>query len=285
MIQIRVNGGSIAAYSVGHGPPLIFLHGGPGDTHHYMSRIAIPGDFQRIFFDQRGTGQSNSFARVAELFTIESLLSDLVAIQEYYNLKNPTLIGHSWGAMYALYACIRYPSIFRKAAFLNMGPLDSEAELATSHHLLSVLNESEKERWLSLRKKRNQALDDENVEKVEALDAELMKLRVNAWIYQAHLRTAYLNEYLQDPPCDREINKLIWNGIAQWFRWDKVNDLNTRALICVGANDSVPVSQAERLTTAMPNSDLAIFPECGHIPWFEYPDKFYDVLTRFLAER
>jgi len=37
---VEVPDGDLAVYSFGSGPPVIFLHGGPGDTHDYMKRMA-----------------------------------------------------------------------------------------------------------------------------------------------------------------------------------------------------------------------------------------------------
>ncbi len=105
MRSVPVSGAHLACYSEGAGPAVIFLHGGPGDTHHYMKRMAEPlfEDFQCIFFDQRGTGDSQA-ERVPENFKLDLLFEDLLAIKKSYELDELTLVGHSWGAMYALFA-------------------------------------------------------------------------------------------------------------------------------------------------------------------------------------
>jgi proline iminopeptidase len=283
MAEVRLKS-QITAYSIGDGPPVIFLHGGPGDTHDYMRRMAEPlfRDFRCIFFDQRGTGGSNNFERTPEQFSLEKLFDDLNAVQDHFDAKNTMLVGHSWGAMYALYACIRHPERFKKVALLNMGPLDADMERATSEHLISVLSDDEKLEWQRLRLERNKARDSRNFEQVEIFDKELMRLRVKAWVFNPDLREAFLEEYFQDPPPDREVNKLIWDARQGWFSWDQLKDVPTKIWLCVGANDSVPVVQAKKVFETVPIARLSVFEDCGHIPWLEHPRKFYAELDQFL---
>lgn len=284
--SIPVSHGQLSAFSVGEGPSLLFLHGGPGDTHDYMKRMAEPlcADFRCIFFDQRGTGRSQGFERTPEEFKLERLFEDLKAVQEHFRAQEVILVGHSWGAMYALYACLRYPGSFKKAALLNMGPLDTEMEQATSAHLISVLNDAEKSEWQRLRLERNKAREARHFALVESLDQDLMRLRVKAWVFNPQLRDAFLTEYFEDPPADREVNKLIWEAQEGWFSWSKLAELGTPLWLCVGENDSVPVAQAERLSKITDFAQLSVYKECGHIPWLEHPEKFYAEFRRFLSE-
>ena len=161
MKSISVSGGSIATWSEGKGRPVIFLHGGPGDTHHYMKRMAAPlfDKFQCIFFDQRGTGLSEVKNREQNQFRLELMLEDLLAVKKTYTSGPAMLVGHSWGAMYGLFACMNSPDHFERAALLNMGPLDTETGIKTSENLLSVMTNDEREYWTQLRKRRNAARD------------------------------------------------------------------------------------------------------------------------------
>ena len=281
---IPINKGNLATYSVGVGRPVIFLHGGPGDTHYYMRRMAEPltSKFQCIFFDQRGTGLSQILNRTAEDFTLDLLVKDLVCIKDYYRAENATLVGHSWGAMYALFASLKFSSAFPRVALLNMGPLDDEMGAAASQNLLDAILPNEKEKWTSLRKARNVAREEGRLVDVEAADKELMYLRVKSWVFNPDLREIFLQEYFQDPPPDREVNKWIWEAIQGWFSWDMLPSAKSDFWVCVGANDSVPVEQANRLVRLAPNSCMTVFENCGHIPWLEYSERFYAELTDFL---
>lgn len=268
------------------GPPLIFLHGGPGDTHHYMKRMAGPllARFRGVFFDQRGTGGSSDFGRNPAEFTMERLFEDLIRIADFATNETgqkPSLVGHSWGAMYAFYAGLEYPERFAKAALLNMGPLDAAAEKATSEHLLSVLTTEEKELWKDYRSQRNDARDRGDTTAVHHWDEKLMRLRVKAWVHDPSLHEAFLKDYFQDPPPDRDVNRWIWEAQQGWYTPDKTTPVPL--WIAVGDSDSVPLTQFTKLAKTQLRAELRIFQNCGHIPWLEAPQEFYPELLDFLS--
>lgn len=283
--QIPVTGGHLGAWSIGKGPGVIFLHGGPGDTHDYMKRMAEPlfRDFQCVFFDQRGTGKSNDFTRIPDQFSLPVLLSDILAVRDHFRLVDVALVGHSWGALYGLFACIQHPDQFRRAALISMGPLDDEMNRATADHLLSVLTDSEKTSWQQLRASRNQARDRGDLDAVKNADKKMMDLRVKAWVFNEGLRSEFLEEYFRDPPPDREVNKLIWESAQSWFSWERLKAIKSDLWLCIGANDSVPISQTNRVVERVPRACATILERCGHIPWLEHPVTFYQGLKTFLA--
>src|SRR5258706_16466752 len=51
----------IAWHDAGNGPPVLFLHGGPGHDHQFMRALAAPltQQFRCVLADQRGTGKSH----------------------------------------------------------------------------------------------------------------------------------------------------------------------------------------------------------------------------------
>lgn len=291
-IGVSVFGGELAVYREGHGEPVIFLHGGPGDTHHYMKRMAEPlckpgskNQFQCIFFDQRGTGASRIEDRSPDNFSVEVLLDDLDRVRRKITSGPVRLVGHSWGAMYGLYACMQTPENYSHAALLNMGPLDSEMERLYSEELLRSMGASDKEAWQGLRLRRNTARDLGDKETVEDCDRQMMHLRVKSWIFDPHLHELFLKDYFQDPPPDREVNKLIWEAQASWFKWENVARATSKIWLLAGRHDATPIVQFNRLVSLLPNAELSNFEECGHIPWFEKPDLFYRELNRFAASR
>lgn len=283
--KINVAGGMIAAWSIGEGDDIIFLHGGPGDTHNYMKRMAEPlfDKYRCIFFDQRGTGESNTFERYEDNFKIDFLFEDLLCVKHFFKSNAPILVGHSWGAMYAFFSCLKFPTEFRKAALISMGPLDSEMNNATGANLLSSLSEVEKEEWRKLRSERNLFLEKLDFNSVLKLDKEMMKLRVKAWVFNPSLHDQFLKDYFRDPPLDREVNKWIWKSVENWFSWSKLINNDTEFWLCVGENDSVPIQQTQRIVENLSRANSSIYKNCGHIPWLEHKDLFYRELRDFLS--
>ncbi len=284
MEMIKVSGGHLAAFAEGQGTPVIFLHGGPGDTHHYMKRMAEPlfRDFRCLFFDQRGTGGSEISPRRDEQFSMNLLFEDIAAIQEHFKTGPCALVGHSWGAMYALYAAMHFPERFTRITMCNIGPLDAEAAKKTYDNIQASLSQEELKMWTELRAERNAALECGDIKTIRRADKELIALRLKSWIFNPALRDSFLEEYLSDPPPDREVNKWICASADRWFSWARIGGANVPAWLCVGANDSVPISHIHKISTEMPHCRLTILERCGHIPWLEHPEAFYGELKAFL---
>ena len=66
--------------TAGTGTPVIILSGGPGLEVDYMVPVGefLPGSYQRVFYEQRGTGRSK--VRLApETMTVQHVVEDLEA--------------------------------------------------------------------------------------------------------------------------------------------------------------------------------------------------------------
>lgn len=66
---------------------------------------------------------------------------------------------------------------------------------------------------------------------------------------------------------------------------DQLHTLTMPTLVVWGACDYVlPAYQAQAAVDRLPRGRLALFPDCGHLPHVECPDRFAAVLSEFLTE-
>ncbi|MHA7873649.1 MAG: alpha/beta fold hydrolase, partial [Hyphococcus sp.] len=64
---------------------------------------------------------------------------------------------------------------------------------------------------------------------------------------------------------------------------DKLSQIEAPALILWGVDDqALPVSDAQKFHDALPNSELAIFDNLGHVPMEEAPSQTLPVVQAFL---
>ncbi len=55
-------------------------------------------------------------------------------------------------------------------------------------------------------------------------------------------------------------------------------------LILHGENDAlVPAWNSRRLAALLPGATLRVYPECGHLPMEEMPERFVEDVTQFLG--
>jgi pimeloyl-ACP methyl ester carboxylesterase len=78
-------------------------------------------------------------------------------------------------------------------------------------------------------------------------------------------------------------NEVGWNGLRTDFS-DELGALAMPTLLVHGADDrAVPLAWARRAQGRIPDCELRVFPECGHLPPRERPEEFARVLRRFLS--
>lgn len=53
-------------------------------------------------------------------------------------------------------------------------------------------------------------------------------------------------------------------------------------LIIHGDNDPIPFCTAESIHASIPQSKFVLMEECGHFPYVEKPDSFFDHVLKFL---
>jgi proline iminopeptidase len=100
-------------------PPVIVVHGGPGQGYEYMKSLKnLSTDFRVVFYDQRGAGLSPRVSK--ENLTLEQNLEDLDSIVEHFsNGKKVKLIGHSWGGMLVIGYLSKHPEKVSQAVVIE----------------------------------------------------------------------------------------------------------------------------------------------------------------------
>ena len=96
---------------LGEGPPVVFLHGGPGNNFYYIVDALRPHtkEARFILFDQRGSLMSPIPDADVPALTAEVLVDDLETLREALGEKQLVLFGHSWGSLIALKYFDSYP--------------------------------------------------------------------------------------------------------------------------------------------------------------------------------
>lgn len=97
-IEIRIPAGNAALYSraIGHGIPIIVLHGGPDFDHGYLlpELDRLSDAFRLIYYDQRGRGKSAANVQPQDV-TLASDLDDIDRVRRHYGLDSVVLLRHS----------------------------------------------------------------------------------------------------------------------------------------------------------------------------------------------
>ena len=114
----QVNGTRLHYTTTGDGPAVMLLHGWP-QTGHEWRHVAglLAGDHQVVVPDLRGFGSS---AKPAGGYDAATMAADLAALGDHLGLRDVTVIGHDWGAVFAYVYAASTPAQVRALGIVEM---------------------------------------------------------------------------------------------------------------------------------------------------------------------
>lgn len=94
---LDVPGGTLHGATVGYGPALLVLHGGPGLNDYSETFLSELTGWWAITYHQRGPAPSSASGP----FTVARHVADAVAVLDRLRVPETVVLGHSWGAFLA----------------------------------------------------------------------------------------------------------------------------------------------------------------------------------------
>lgn len=98
----------LAVIVAGSGPPVLYLHGGPGQasiSFEQMGGSALESFATMHYLDQRGAGRSDSAADLS----LGRMLGDIDEVRRWTGRERIYLLAHSFGGVLAVNYAARYP--------------------------------------------------------------------------------------------------------------------------------------------------------------------------------
>jgi proline iminopeptidase len=265
-----VNGISLFERSVGEGPSVIVLHGGPGAHHDYLlpGFDALAAGRQLVYYDQRGGGRS-PVAREVPVGWREHV-ADLEALRVAWGLDRLMIAGYSWGAMLAMLYAIEHPERVERMALVAPAPVWKAA----------------RERFEAEFARRN--LDPSLQERRRALRESGLR-EANPAAYAQRIFELSVEPYFADPARARELTPFRVTGRTQQEVWTSLGAFDLRpalaglsipAVVLRGDADPIPCDNARAVADAL-GAPLHELVHCGHVPYVEAFDEFRTILDRF----
>lgn len=142
--NLSIPGGTLFYQTFGTSDnPLLVLHGGPGlGSNYLLPQLSALGQFSfAIFYDQRGTGNSTS-TNDWQSTPFETYCEDIEKLRHSLGYKKISLLGHSFGGVFASLYAITYPEHIDKLIYLNTVPLSSQAYLEFVKHRSQIVDQN-----------------------------------------------------------------------------------------------------------------------------------------------
>jgi proline iminopeptidase len=242
----------IAYRLFGKGRPLIVINGGPGRS---------------------------SLKKVDEMTIQFSLMvEDLELLRKHLGFSKVSLLGHSFGGMYAMAYASNYPENIEQLILSASGGIDLKSMEQVENNIQARLSKDklkEYKFWTSRGQK-----------KKDPIKAKLEALRVTAsiYVYQQKFIPLIEKNLTNLDYYKPQVNQLVWKSMEN----EKYNlsgafaNFKVRTLIVDGEQDFLGKEIPTQIKLNFPNSRLEILKQCSHYPWLDRPDEYFSLINSFL---
>ncbi len=262
---------------VGHGYPLLLMHGGPGADHWTMLPLRRCADrFTLIFYDHRCNGRSQG-APVSTM-TWESLTADADALRQTLGFERWAVLGHSFGGQVALEYALRYPHSLSHLVLLDTGG-DSRWAQENAPEILAKRGYGPRTVRLARRFFNGQIAPQEMI-------PALMRFGRAYYHHPSILLLA--REMLRGEwRTQTRPEALIFAGrhlLKGWTVMDRLGEINVPTLVLAGRDDFLfPPEHQVALASGITNACLRIIERAGHNAHSERPAEVVEAITDFIS--
>jgi proline iminopeptidase len=269
MAIAEVNGTTIFHTEIGDGPALLMMHGGLGFDHtcfrphfdHLADQCRV------IYYDHRGNGRSGR--PPLETFTMERAADDAAALLDHLGIDRAVACGHSYGGFIAQELALRHPDRLAGLVLVDTTP----GQLGTTDDPLADQGPPPPPEFL------------EAMSTFPTSDDEFAAMAPTMMQFYLHtLSWTDVAPVLADTIFCVDIFARSMQVLADWSSVDRLDQIEAPCLLLAGRHD-IPTSwqQSQRIARRIPHAELVVLEDSGHFPWLEEPERFFEVLTAWLA--
>jgi pimeloyl-ACP methyl ester carboxylesterase len=268
-VEVTVGRARLTCVRKGAGgtPSVVFLHEGIADHRSWVDVMdLLAPDTEVAAYDRRG------FGTTAYRPERHDQVVDLCAVLDALGMEKAVLVGNSQGGRIALDFTLTHPG--RVLALVLGAPGVSGAPQIDE----SQIEPAEAAIWASL----------EAANAAGALDA-LNLGEIRLWVDGPNAPEGRVGGPLRELALD--MNRIALYAESPGTEpeppdaWNRLNELTCPVLIVVGDLDLSHIQERCRyLASTIPSARLHVMEGAAHLPAFEQPEVFADVLRHFLAQ-
>ena len=248
MPYVTNNGVRIHYETVGHGPPIILVHGGLSNGAAWEPAGILDGlrGYRCILVDRRGYGLSEKPRNVTG-YSMEEQVSDIVAVLDALRIRRAIYWGHSNGGFIGFAMVVRHPD--RVAAFIASGAGSKYPDEQFVQHL----------RDIGAQKFTHNLENEEGV-------------AYPPWLWKQFHESDF--EVLISE-CSEFVK---WGG-----EWDALSSVQIPTLILVGSREGSDL-ESEEDAKRLQNGRAIVLEGLGHVGAILRPDLSLPIVKAFLKE-
>jgi pimeloyl-ACP methyl ester carboxylesterase len=275
-LQFRTIHGYRRAFRIaGSGPVILLIHGiGDNSTTWTTVQAKLAQRFTVIAVDLLGHGQSDKPRADYSIAAYANGMRDLLSVLD---IERATVIGHSLGGGVAMQFTYQFPQLVERLVLVGAGGVTKDVNVALRLASLPMGSEALALLRLPLVLPALQIFG-------RAAGLVLGSTAVGRDLPDVLRILADLPEPMASSAFTRTLRAVVdWRGQSVTMLDRCYLTQSVPVQIIWGAEDVVvPVSHARMAHAAMPGSRLEIFERSGHFPFHDDPDRFIEIVERFI---
>jgi pimeloyl-ACP methyl ester carboxylesterase len=261
------------------GQPIVLVHGSNSSLHTWEPWVELLGDTYRVVsVDLPGHGLTGRTP--ADDYSTETFVTVVKALAQHLNLRKFVLGGNSMGGGVTWRYALAHPDDVMAMILVDASGLPTWRDNTQQ----TADDEDEREAPLAfslLRKPWFQGVA-RYIDPYFLVTQGLKASHFDPEFVNDDLIARYYDLSMREGTRDATLKRFSsWRGGDQ-PQWD-LSTLNHPTLILWGEHDAViPASVGEQFLQALPNAELIVYPDVGHIPMEEVPAQSADDVRSFL---
>jgi len=269
--SVGVNDVSLFTRTVGGGPDVIVLHGGPGAHHDYLlPQFDLLATGRRLrYYDQRGGGRSPVEPGTAVGWREQ--VADLDALIAHWAAAPATLLGYSWGGLLALLYAVRHPDRVGRLALVSPAAASASGRAEFEQRFAERSGDpriTEARRQLAASGLRER-------------DPEAHRQRVFQLAVAPYFREPERAKDLTPFRVTGRTQDDVWRSLGEYDLTADLEQIRIPALVMHGRHDPIPLWSAEDTARRL-DARLVVLDASGHVPYVEETARFVSELDQFL---
>jgi pimeloyl-ACP methyl ester carboxylesterase len=269
---VEVNGVNVHYKTYGQGEPVFILLHGFGASLFSWHAVTTPlAEFGTVIaYDRPAFGLTE---RPLEWegespYSQESQVELVIGLMDALDVEQATLIGNSAGGTIAMLTAQKYPQRVQSLILVDPAVYAGGGAPAWIRPLLGT--------------PQMRHIGPLVARQIQSQGVEFIK---TAWHDPSKITPEILEGY-QKPLQAENWDKALWEltlASRESKLAERLTEFNMPVLVITGDDDRiVPTEQSVRLADEIPNAELVVIEQCGHLPHEEQPEEFLQAVKEFL---
>ena len=272
------NGITLHYVEAGTGTPVIFVHGSLSDGGYWADQLGpFAQHYHAIAYSRRYNFPNTNPARPG--YSAVTDAEDMAALIQALHLEKAVVVGHSYGALTALFLATRHPQLVRAVVLAEPPALSLLNDLPGDEHTRGIAMFDDIQRRMV--KPMQQAYRKGNGEEGIRIFIDYVFNDPQAWDKMSQTSREHT---LRD---GHEWDVMMTTGtLFPTITPREVQKIGAPVLIMQGAN-TYPflIAIEQELGRLLPKSKTVVYPDAGHQMWMQDPQACRKDVEKFLADQ